>query len=469
MSALSPAQSQMLWELHEANPSADVAEVKRLMDDRFKAGRKGSVLWESLEFSVRQFYPLAVDPGKAVLYYRNGVWHRNGQGEISRLVIGLLGEDGTQPNAKKVIERIQATSDTVEGIGPRGYMNFRNGMLDLKTLELLPHSPDYGSTVQLLVDWNPTAKAPNFEAWLERTIDAELHFVIKQVIGATLFPGSPFHKSVALIGPGGNGKGTVERTIRKLLPPSAVSAIDIAELSTNRFAAADLYGATTNLCGDIQPFTIQNTAIFKKLTGEDVIRAERKFGQPFNFTSEAFLVFSGNSMPPSTDPSEGWARRWHIIPMERPIQGPFDSSIELNIQTREELEGIACLAVHALLDALRSHGFAEPPACRIAKDAYRRQCSSVQAFIEDALDFSSAESYEEPFAPRGLISATYDEYCRQTQCRRESNAELYSAMLRAGKDKVRNRSMRPHPKAVAERGFGGVRIRTEWRSLHAEF
>lgn len=469
MTPLSRTQIQILRELGMRNPDADVVEVKRLMEHRFRTEGKGPLLWESLEDSVRLFSPLGIDPGKAILYYRDGVWQRNGEDEVFRLVMGLLGQDGTPKEAKTIAERIRARSPEIEGVGPREFINFRNGMLNLETLELLPHSPDYKSTVQLLIDWHPEAKAPNFEAWLASTVDPDLHHVIKQVIGAALFPGSPFQVAVALIGPGGNGKGTLERTIRKMLPKHVVSSVDLAELATNRFAAADLYGATANLCGDIQPFTIHNTAIFKKLTGNDSIRAERKFGQPFSFTSEAFLMFSGNAMPPSTDSSEGWARRWHIIPMERLISGPFDSTIEARMQTAEELNGIACIAVHALREALDARAFSEPLACRLANAAYRRNGSSVYAFIEEALEVGVPAADEAGFEARSAISAAYSLYCRQTESRRETNPALYRAILRVGGDKVSERSRRIGPDRKTERGFEGVRVRPGWSRAYYSF
>lgn len=462
MTPLSRTQNQILRELGMRNPDADVAEVKRLMEHRFRTEGKGPLLWESLEDCVRLFSPLGIDRAKAILFYRDGVWQRDGDDEVIRLVMGLLGQDGTQKEAKTIAERIRARSPKIEGVGPREFINFRNGMLDLETLELLPHSPDYKSTVQLLVDWDPEAKAPNFEAWLASTVDSDLHHVIKQVIGAALFPGSPFQVAVALIGPGGNGKGTLERTIRKMLPKHVASSVDLAELATNRFAAADLYGATTNLCGDIQPFTIHNTAIFKKLTGNDSIRAERKFGHAFNFTSEAFLIFSGNAMPPSTDSSEGWARRWHIIPMERVISGPLNSDIESRIQTAEELNGIARIAVHALKDALKARGFAEPSACRLAKEAYRRECSSVHAFIEEGLELGVSESGEKPFVPRSEVARAYNHYCEQTESRQESNYVLYTAIAKIGRGKVNTCSRRIGPSRTSQRGFEGVRVRSRW-------
>lgn len=462
MTILSPSQHQVLRELHDRNPEADVTEVKRLMENRFKSGGKGQLLWESLEWCVRQFYPLAVDSGLSVLYYRDGVWNRNGETELSRLVIALLGEAGVQPNATKVLDRIRVSSQIIEGVGPNRYMNFQNGMLDLDSLELLPHSPEFGSTVQLLVDWNPDAQAPAFESWLRETVDADLHEVILQVMGAALYPGAPFQVAVALIGPGGNGKGTLERTIRRMLPGRAVSSIDIADLSSNRFAAADLYGATTNLCGDIRPFTINDTAMFKKLTGDDVVRAERKFGQPFDFKSEAFLMFSGNAMPPSTDPSEGWARRWLIVPMERAISGPLNSSIEAQIQTRGELEGIARFAVEAVLRAKQAGRFSEPEACRLAKAEYRRECSTIHAFVADALQIDHEGAEIPTFTSRANLSSAYAEYCAVNRCARASNRTLYSTLLRIGEGKINGGSRSSSDAQEGGRGFSGVSIRPGW-------
>ncbi len=47
-------------------------------------------------------------------------------------------------------------------------INFKNGLLNLKSLELKPHSPDFLSTIQLPCDWNPSAeKSPVFDDFLD--------------------------------------------------------------------------------------------------------------------------------------------------------------------------------------------------------------------------------------------------------------------------------------------------------------
>jgi putative DNA primase/helicase len=83
-------------------------------------------------------------------------------------------------------------------------------------------------------------------------------------------------------------------------------------LGRNTFAAADLYGRMANICGDVEPF-LRRTDLLKQLTGGDVIRAERKFRDAFEFAWRGVPYFSANRMPVSPDQSRAFADRWLVF------------------------------------------------------------------------------------------------------------------------------------------------------------
>ena len=65
---------------------------------------------------------------------------------------------------------------------------------------------------------------------------------------------------------------------------------------------------------------MDDNGIFKALTGEDYITAERKNKNPFSFKPYARLLFSCNEIPRNYgDRSEGFYRRLIIIRFENPV------------------------------------------------------------------------------------------------------------------------------------------------------
>ena len=72
--------------------------------------------------------------------------------------------------------------------------------------------------------------------------------------------------------------------------------------------------------GEIERYTehpeklvIEYSPLLKKLTGQDPIGAEFKGKQPFDFVNYAKLCIGSNSLPSSTDTSDGFYRRWTIV------------------------------------------------------------------------------------------------------------------------------------------------------------
>lgn len=457
VSDLSDFQRGALEQIREVQPEYVVAQVETWMKTSFMSG--GSRNWEDLQRAVQLFGPLALDRRRILHNYHNGCWEPSGAIEVRRRVMGLLGQAAIDRPTKEVLARLSVGQSLIDGVGPARYVNFRNGMLDLQDLTLKVHAPEYYSTVQLTVDWNPEAACPRFEHWLESTIDPEVHDILLQVIGATIYSGMPFQRVVALIGKGFNGKGTLERIMRALLPPDAVSSISLNDLATHQFYRAELYGKTANICGDIERFGVSGTAMIKMLTGQDRITAEKKFADPFQFTSQAQLVFSGNEMPRSSDGSFGWHRRWLIVPMVRQIEGVADRGLEEALTHRQELEGVTLLAIEAIRRALAHGDFLEPAACSRAQEAYRRDCDPTVAFIESELLFGARTATGEPSSiTRSELYNRFRDFCLSEDLTPAPRPALYSAVRRHGGSQVSD----AQPTAgTRERVFVGLAFRSQ--------
>ncbi len=117
-----------------------------------------------------------------------------------------------------------------------------------------------------------------------------------------------------------------------------------------------------NVAGDLDSRHVEATNVFKMVTGQDVIYAERKNGQPFRFTPWSVPIFSANKIPTSSDTSVGYLARWEVIPFTFDLtklpDGP-DDSIERYI-VAHELPGIARRGVAGLARLMKRNGFERP-------------------------------------------------------------------------------------------------------------
>jgi putative DNA primase/helicase len=450
-SQLSPVQLTELAKMRIYKPEVDVRELALLMA---KGIFGTSVIVVNLLKAVELIGPLAIDKSKRIWHYDKGVWLPDGLDELARRIVLCTGDRYRKDYINQVSSIITARTPTINGLGPLEYLNVKNGMLNWKTLVLEPHDSKHYSTYQLKIAWNPDAVCPITNKWIYETFGEELHELIWELLGVSWHPGMGFQKAIVFIGSGYNGKGTLLRLCTAALPESAICAIDPKILATNRFAAAELFGKTLNVVGDIERFTFNSTAEFKKITGEDPLYAERKNGHPFTFISCTTQLFSGNKMPPSRDTSHGWFRRWLIVPMTKQIEGKPDPNLEKALHS--ELEGILVKAVAGLRAAKERGGFSEPEVCKKALEDYEFSCNTAALFIGERLQF--AESFKNAISKTQLLDA-YNSFCRERKMEKESRNHFYEMLEHLGAGVLESQWV-TNSAGVRERGYRGVAFKS---------
>jgi putative DNA primase/helicase len=353
---------------------------------------RGSLQQLTLQAVIQQLGPIALGVGKQLWRYHEGVWKNDGEEEVIRRTQLLLGEESRRNHTDNVLHFMKAAPIAIDGLGPTEYLNCKNGMLRLDNLTLHSHSPDYWSTVQLDTSWNPEATCPTVDEFLSEMVYEDTIELIWEVIGVCIFLGLGPQRGVFLRGSGRNGKGTLLRLIRAMIPAQFVASIEIQKLSTDTFAAAELFGKILNVVGDLSPKALEDTALFKMLTGEDAISAQRKYGHPFTFTSQATLLFAANQLPQTPDITRGFFSRMLIIPMDKKTihDGQADKTLEPRMH--EELPGVLVKAVSGLRRVLDRGSYPANERCERELEAYMNPLDTVEAFSDSRLHFTGLKS-----------------------------------------------------------------------------
>lgn len=424
LSKLTLNQQREISLLAARDASVNIEELARLITEEIY---DRSLNVRALLNAVELAGPLAIDAGKKIWHYSNGVWFPDGIDEVTNRVAWMMDKRYRKDNVAQVVSLTNAWKPKIKGLGPSHLMNVRNGMLNWKTGELENHDANYFSTYQLLVSWNPNATCPTIDAWLEESIDGSIHDLLWQVVGVAWHPGMGFQKIILLLGDGYNGKGTFLRLCQAALPRSATCSVDPKLLADNRFASAEMFGKTANIVGDISREVLYDTSQIKKITGDDYIYAERKMGHPFEFLSECTNLWAGNSLPVSIDESLGWKRRWFIIEFTRMIKGKPNPELEPRMHL--ELEGALVKAVNGLRVAMAAGDFVSPliPEHEVAfHEATHR---SEVRFFNEKLDFS--DKHKTPMQKSELMNS-YEAFCRSRDLKAVSRTAFYKSLEKHG-------------------------------------
>lgn len=362
----------------------ETRQGERVDPDSFFVKGEGLVA-DRLAQAVIEMGPLAIEDtsSRATWAYSGGVW-RYAPLEVQDRCVKLL-QGRFRPNhvtvIAPVIQRALLDRGQVITCEPvEGYINLRSGMLDWRSGVLMPHDPAHFSTVQLPVDWQPEAKCPHFDDFLEQVMAPDAIDYIWEVIGYLAYSGNPFQTAILFHGEGQNGKGTLMRVIEALLGSHNTSSVTLQDITEGRFETASLFGRIANLAGDIDPTYMKSTAKFKAVTGEDTIEAQRKYQDSFRFTCWATPVFSANKFWKSADTTSGYRRRWLLVAFPNTISKPITG---LSNRLHSELPGILVKALAGLQRLMERGRFDPPASAQEAKTAFEVAADQVYEWLED--------------------------------------------------------------------------------------
>jgi putative DNA primase/helicase len=259
--------------------------------------------------------------------------------------------------------------------------NVSNGILNLDTYELMPHSPDWLLMSKSPSVYDPDAECPQFQEFLDQSLDKKYHPLMGELIGYIFWPQYHVHKAFMFLGPKRTGKSTTMRAIEAVIGQSSCSHASLQDLLENRFMRARLFGKKLNSSGDLPALPLKDVGIFKNMTGEDTIEVENKFEHPFPLANKAKLLFSANTLPRLRSPDEAFYGRWIIVPFENSVYGREDSQLTAKLTTPEELSGILNLGLAGLSKLRKSNWkftYSDDGAA-----IYRKKSNPLYGFLED--------------------------------------------------------------------------------------
>ncbi|EOU1921152.1 TPA: DNA primase family protein [Clostridium perfringens] len=390
--------------------------------------------------------------GESFLIYENGVYNISGEKEAGRIIMDYM-----LPNYC-IMASIRDCRDQWDILVSKDFddfnrnpylVNVRNGLLDIRDMSFKEHTPSYLSTVQLNVEYNPQVDCPQFKKFLNEVLDCKLIPLVQEIVGYLLTTNTASQKAFVFWGPARTGKSTLLWVVEYLLlGKKNVSNIPWQEIG-DKFKTAELLGKLANVFSDLPSKSIDDTGIFKVVTGEDYLMAEKKNKNPFKFKPFARLVFSCNELPRNyVDRTEGFYRRLIIVPFSRQIEkSKIDKSLKYKFQ--REKEGILNWALEGLKRLYENNfEFSENELTDGVKKEYKRENNNVISFVEECCEIDSLFS-----CSRIEIYEAYKEFCVEAGLKTLSQIK-FNKELEGNFNITRSRSGKL-------RSWNGVRIKLD--------
>lgn len=380
---------------------------------------------------------IAMGPNNETWVYEEGVWRCKPK-EIEQRTVRTLKDRFASAHIATMQSAVRHGIDLpVLTDSPNALViNMRNGMFDWNTGELSTHDPATGSIVQLPIEYDGQATCPKFDRWLAEVIPEDCHELLWEVIGYSLICGNPFHKAILLFGDGGNGKSTLLRVLTSMLGIENISNMTLRAMAEGTFETAELLGKIANIAGDIDARFLADSSTFKAITGEDRILAQKKYGQPFSFTPWAVPIFSGNKTWRSNDDSEGYMRRWVIIPFPTKVDRSkaFDE-----LELLEEIPGIFNKAMSHLPALMQRHDFAPRGLALQLLNEFKAESDAVRMWLSEDEKLTHRENSR---TERKLLYGQFSLWCLENGYKSKTSTELYKSLRALGYKESKSGSAR---------------------------
>jgi len=360
------------------------------------------------------YWTEANDSRKGVFYkYKDGIYSQCSPFEIEKLLRDYI------PKKKGVIlpkalsyTKIQELIKIIKSIrffysdifNPEDIINFKNGFLKVSTGELIPHSMNIVSTIQLPYEYDKYAECPLFMRVLQESLsnDAEKIMILQEFIGYCLTKSTKYELALFIVGEASTGKSTVLETVRYILGEKNCSSIRMDMLADSRFTGR-LLDKYANIDTEI-PQDIENyeDALKKIISGES-ITINTKFIPVYEAKPSCKLIFAANDLPRISDTSKAVFRRILLLDFNNVVD-ETRIDVDLKFKLRSECAGILNWAFQGLQRLNKNGKFTSSKDMVKRIDELRLLNNSIYYFVSEKYDVTeNDENYV-------IINDMYEDY-----------------------------------------------------------
>jgi len=314
------------------------------------------------------FWTEANDSKKGLFYrYKSGVYKPCSGLEVEDMLLNFVPEKGEVIVPKNISSA--RFLETVTNIKRRRFfyrdvfnqeniINFKNGFFDVIDGELIPHSMDIVSTIQLPYAYDPTADCPLFRKVVNESLENDYHkiMILQEYMGYCLTSSTKYERGLFIVGASNSGKSTVVDSLKAMLGLDNCSVIGLDQLADSRFVG-QILDKLANVSDEIPKNAADYEDILKRIISGQEITVNTKFVPTFSAYPTCKLIFSANDLPRINDNSTAIFRRMLLLYFNNVVpRDKVDFDLKMKI-AENECPGIFNWAFEGLKRLKANNGF----------------------------------------------------------------------------------------------------------------
>lgn len=295
-------------------------------------------------------------------------------------------------------------------------LNFPNGVVDLRTGELRPHSTDDRFMHCTQVAYNAKANQKPWVDWLVATVGADVADWLQIAVGYTLTGHTREEILFYLFGPPRAGKGLFTETIAAMLGEPLAKEVNFSTFTAQRtgdsqnFDLAPLKPCRMVAASESNSYERFNEAKVKALTGGNEVYCAFKHRTHFSYRP-TFKIWLSSNQPVNADPDDDavWGRL-RVVEFAHSHLGRENKSLKQRFKTAAVLEGVLAWAVAGAVRwyKLGDAGLPEIESSRQIKARHRGELDNVAAWLEECCTVGG-----NGFTANSILYLSYERWCKE--------------------------------------------------------
>lgn len=332
------------------------------------------------------------------------------------------------------------------------FVTLANGILNLKTLEVLPHSPNWFSIHSLDCNFDEHAGCPRFLSFLEQIWEGDDEMIesLRLWCGYCIMSSANLQKFAVFKGASRGGKSTLMSVVEGVLgrPNCATSSLS---LIGSDFGLESIIGKKLVIFQDAERASLDRMGVaterIKSLASDDPVTINRKNQSMITQRLACKVNFVCNRVPNFLNDEGSLTKRMIVFPFWRTFEGQEDFSLLEKLL--EEREGIFAWAVSGAHRLLHGHKLFTAQKGLEALLEVQQQLDSVAGFASECL----REGGEHNFVHSKELWSSYRQWCRDSGRQPKNRQKFFtevSAMEPLRGRRTRTRELRGYRNVICD-------------------
>lgn len=300
------------------------------------------------------------------------------------------------------------------------FLNCKNGVVNLQTGEIYPHSRDQRFTYCIPIAYKQGKLSQEWHDYLNAVVGGGQVVIdyLQLALGYSMTGHTREEILFYLYGPPRSGKGTISEIFMALMPSPLSTGVDFNSFTAKRegdvsnFDLAPLKASRLIFASESLRGQSLNPAKIKQLTGGDRVRACFKHKDFFEYRPQ-FKVWMLSNWPVNGDPEDDalWGRV-RVIEFPNSFLGIEDKTKKSRLREPDVLEAILAWAIDGAIKwhALGSKGLTTPDVVTQTTIKQRAELDYVQQWLDECCE--SEEEAKGCWEANEDVIKSYTAWCK---------------------------------------------------------